>query len=287
MRCDYRRISGTASGAVRRSASPRYTDESVRNDDRHPESPSNLCRRPGNPGHGRHRRRGRRRSPPSAPTGPWRGSSCWAGACICSRSTSFTASCSTRRPRSVSSSSTCSTGSTTGITTRCATGTCSSRRSGSRFPSRRSRSPHCASSCRSVDALIAILGGSVCAYLVFEWLHLTSHVRMSKGRLTRYITRRHARHHYIDHHHWFTVSPGGQLVDKALGSAPAHCAVVPNVHTCGLDADDPRLVRSRLRFGSDTSLVLTASAPAVAWRSRSRGMKPRRRPACGELSCWS
>jgi hypothetical protein len=113
-----------------------------------------------------------------------------------------------------------------------------------------------------VDALIAILGGSICAYLLFEWLHLTSHVRMSKGRLTRYITRRHARHHYIDHHHWFTVSPGGQLVDKALGSAPAHCAVVPNVHTCGLDSDDPRLVRSRLRFGSDTSLVLT-QAPAV------------------------
>jgi hypothetical protein len=107
----------------------------------------------------------------------------------------------------------------------------------------------------AIDAVIAILGGSVCAYLVFEWLHLTSHVRMSKGRLTRYITRRHARHHYVDHHHWFTVSPGGQLVDTALGSDPPNPAVVPNVHTCGLDPDDPRLVRSRLRFGSDTSLI--------------------------------
>src|SRR5688500_7576061 len=46
-----------------------------------------------------------------------------------------------------------------------------------------------------VDTLIAILGGSVCAYLLFEWLHLTSHVRMPKGRMTRHITRRHARHH--------------------------------------------------------------------------------------------
>jgi hypothetical protein len=114
----------------------------------------------------------------------------------------------------------------------------------------------------AIDTLIAILGGSVCAYLLFEWLHLTSHVRTSKGRLARSITRRHARHHYIDHHHWYTVSPGGQLVDKALGSDPATYAVVPNVRTCGLDPDDPRLVRSRIRFGSDTSLIDSPAAVA-------------------------
>jgi hypothetical protein len=32
-----------------------------------------------------------------------------------------------------------------------------------------------------IDTLIAILGGSVCAYLVFEWLHLMSHVRGPRG----------------------------------------------------------------------------------------------------------
>ena len=63
------------------------------------------------------------------------------------------------------------------------------------------------------SALIAVLGGSVPGYLVFEWLHLTSHFRMDKGRLGRYVTRRHAKHHNIDYHHWYTVSPGGQLVD--------------------------------------------------------------------------
>jgi hypothetical protein len=114
---------------------------------------------------------------------------------------------------------------------------------------------------RPIDAVIAILAGSVCAYLVFEWLHLTSHVRTSKGRLGRYITRRHARHHFVDHHHWFTVSPGGQLVDTLLGAAPVSTPVVPNVHTCGLDPNDPRLVRSRLRFGLDTSLI-DGTAPA-------------------------
>jgi hypothetical protein len=112
------------------------------------------------------------------------------------------------------------------------------------------------------SALIAVLGGSVPGYLFFEWLHLTSHFRMEKGRLGRYITRRHAKHHNIDFRYWFTVSPGGQLVDSALGSDPARYAVVPNVLTCGLDRDDPRLVNSRMRFGLDASLTNSPAAPA-------------------------
>jgi hypothetical protein len=111
------------------------------------------------------------------------------------------------------------------------------------------------------DALIAVLGGGVCGYLVFEWLHLTSHFRTSKGRLGRYITRRHAKHHNIDYSHWYTVSPGGQLVDAALGSNPAQYCAVPNVLTCGLDPDDPRLVKSRIRFGMDASLLNNPAAP--------------------------
>lgn len=111
------------------------------------------------------------------------------------------------------------------------------------------------------EALIAIFGGAVCGYLVFEWLHLTSHFRMAKGPLGRYVTRRHAKHHNIDFRYWYTVSPGGQLVDSALGSDPRHYSVVPNVLTCGLDRDDPRLVKSRIRFGLDASLNNTAAAP--------------------------
>ena len=112
------------------------------------------------------------------------------------------------------------------------------------------------------SAIIAVLGGSVTGYLFFEWLHLTSHFRMDKGRLGRYVTRRHAKHHNIDYRYWYTVSPGGQLVDSALGSDPAHYGVVPNVLTCGLDRDDPRFVKSRLRFGLDASLNNSASGPA-------------------------
>lgn len=109
--------------------------------------------------------------------------------------------------------------------------------------------------------LIAAFGGGVTAYLLFEWLHLTSHFRThNKGRLGRYITRRHAKHHHIDYAYWYTVSPGGQLVDSALGSNPASHAVVPNVHTCGLDPQDPRFVRSRERYGMDASLANAAVA---------------------------
>ena len=112
------------------------------------------------------------------------------------------------------------------------------------------------------SALIAVLGGSVCGYLFFEYLHLTSHFRMEKGRLGKYVTRRHARHHNIDYSYWYTVSPGGQFVDAALGSDPAHREVVPNVLTCGLDPDDPRIAKSRLRFGLDSSLTNPSTRPA-------------------------
>ena len=106
------------------------------------------------------------------------------------------------------------------------------------------------------DAVIAALAGGVAAYLLFEWLHLTSHFRMSaKGRLGRYITRRHGKHHHVDYANWYTVSPGGQLVDQALRADPAEYRVVPNVRTCGLDPDDPRLLKSQTRFGFDASLA--------------------------------
>ena len=111
-------------------------------------------------------------------------------------------------------------------------------------------------------ALITVLGGSGCAYLLFEWLHLVSHARIAKGRLGRHVTRRHARHHYIDYGHWYTVSPGGEAVDSALGASPSHAPVVENVRTCGLEPDDPRLVKSRLRFGLDASLGQVSTLPA-------------------------
>ena len=114
------------------------------------------------------------------------------------------------------------------------------------------------------SALIAVLGGSVCGYLVFEWLHLTSHFRMEKGRLGRYVTRRHAKHHNIDYHHWFTVSPGGQLVDTRARLRARALRRRSERADLRSGHDDPRLAKSRLRYGLDASLTNAGRASAGA-----------------------
>jgi hypothetical protein len=110
-------------------------------------------------------------------------------------------------------------------------------------------------------AVVYVYGGGVCAYLLFEWLHLQSHYKSSDcGRLVLGVKRRHARHHYIDHKNWFTVSFGGALVDRALGKDPAVKAKVENVHTCGLAPNDPRLLAARGVFGSRSALAELSAA---------------------------
>ena len=105
-------------------------------------------------------------------------------------------------------------------------------------------------------AIVFVYGGGVAAYLLFEWMHLLSHFRFGNGRpIALWVTRRHAQHHFIDYHSWFTVSPGGNLVDSALGAVPAERVKVPNVRTCGLDENDARLIASRARFGTDNTLA--------------------------------
>lgn len=104
-------------------------------------------------------------------------------------------------------------------------------------------------------AIVFVYGGGVASYLLFEWMHLLSHFNApDRGRLALWVTRRHARHHFIDHHKWFTVSPGGQWVDKVLGASPENPSKQENVRTCGLDENDPRLVAARAHFRRDDSL---------------------------------
>jgi len=118
------------------------------------------------------------------------------------------------------------------------------------------------------QALILVLAGSGSAYLFFEWMHLISHARVTKGRLGRHVTRRHAKHHYIDYSQWFNLSPGGEVVDAALGADRAVPDTVSHVRTCGLDPDDPRLVRSRARFGLDASLANIAAIKTAVTREQ-------------------
>ncbi len=104
-------------------------------------------------------------------------------------------------------------------------------------------------------AVVFVYGGGVAAYLLFEWMHLLSHFNAcARGRLTWAVTRKHARHHFTDFNKWFTVSPGGGLVDKLFGAGPQEAPRVLNTRTCGLDPDDKRFTLARERYGSDRSL---------------------------------
>lgn len=104
--------------------------------------------------------------------------------------------------------------------------------------------------------IVFVYGGGVCSYLLFEWLHLLSHFNtQDRGSIALWITRRHAQHHFIDYNNWFTVSPGGNLVDSLLGADPAERSRVEHARTCGLDPNDPRLVAARAHFRADRTLA--------------------------------
>lgn len=106
-------------------------------------------------------------------------------------------------------------------------------------------------------AFISVYGGGVLAYLVFEWLHLISHYNnQNRSQFALDVTRRHARHHYINHEYWFTVSIGGGLVDTALGSSPEFVSRIENARTCGIDPEDSRFVQARKVFPEDRTLAV-------------------------------
>ena len=106
------------------------------------------------------------------------------------------------------------------------------------------------------QALVFVYGGGVTAYLLFEWCHLVTHFHCSsRSKRVIKMTQDHGRHHHINIHHWYTVSPGGQLVDSALGANPASVIKSENPRTCGLQPDDNRMVAARLKFGEDTTLA--------------------------------
>lgn len=105
-------------------------------------------------------------------------------------------------------------------------------------------------------AYVLVYGGAVTAYVLFEWCHLLSHFHAKKrGPIMLRLTRDHGRHHHINFHNWYTVSPGGQWVDAALGCSPTDFVRSENPQTCGLAPDDPRLLAARRKFGSNRVLA--------------------------------
>jgi hypothetical protein len=109
-------------------------------------------------------------------------------------------------------------------------------------------------------AAFTLIGG-VTTFLFYEWFHMTAHWGGDKIAIEKYVTRLHGQHHYLNYHRWYHVSPGGELIDRVMGTAVDRKELkkqgrVNFLSTLGLKPDDPRLVAARARFASKYGLTL-------------------------------
>jgi hypothetical protein len=108
-------------------------------------------------------------------------------------------------------------------------------------------------------AAIIILVGGVGTFLFYEWFHMTAQLNVPKIWVERHVTTLHNQHHFRDFSKWFHVSPGGQIIDRVMGTAIDREALKSQqrmefIRTMGLSPDDPRLVSARLRFAGKYGL---------------------------------
>ncbi|OAN79392.1 fatty acid hydroxylase [Sulfitobacter sp. EhC04] len=95
--------------------------------------------------------------------------------------------------------------------------------------------------------------GGVAMFMVYEWFHMTAHLNIPKSRAAAHVTRLHNQHHFRDFSKWFHVSPGGLIIDRAMGTDIDREALktrqrIDFIRTLGMRPDDPRLIAARARF---------------------------------------
>ena len=103
-------------------------------------------------------------------------------------------------------------------------------------------------------AAIVLIGGGA-TFLAYEWFHSTAHLPVKKTAVERHVTTLHNQHHFRDFSKWFHVTAGGQIIDRAMGTAIDREAQksksrVEFIRTLGMRPDDPRLVAARHRFAT-------------------------------------
>ncbi len=103
-------------------------------------------------------------------------------------------------------------------------------------------------------AAIVMLGGGA-TFLAYEWFHSTAHLPIRKTAVERHVTTLHNQHHFRDFSKWFHVTAGGEIIDRAMGTAIDREALksqqrIEFIRTLGMRPDDPRLVAARHRFAS-------------------------------------
>lgn len=109
-------------------------------------------------------------------------------------------------------------------------------------------------------ALSIVPAGGVLMFMVYEWFHMTAHLTVPKTRVEQHVTRLHNQHHFRDFSKWFHVSPGGQIIDRVMGTDIDREALksqqrIEFMRTLGLAPDDARLVAARQRFAGKYGLT--------------------------------
>ena len=116
-------------------------------------------------------------------------------------------------------------------------------------------------------AIVAV--GGLATFLGYEWFHMTAHLDLPKTRIERHVTRLHNQHHFRDFSRWFHVSPGGEIIDRAMGTAIDRDSLkaqqrIEFIRTLGMRPDDPRLVAARRQFAETYGLSEKEIARAAA-----------------------
>ncbi|MGJ8616938.1 MAG: sterol desaturase family protein [Sulfitobacter sp.] len=111
--------------------------------------------------------------------------------------------------------------------------------------------------------------GGVLTFMGYEWFHMTAHLNLPKTRIERHVSTLHNQHHFRDFSKWFHVSPGGQIIDRMMGTDIDREALksqqrIEFIRTLGMAPDDPRLVSARARFATKYGLSQTEIARAAA-----------------------
>ena len=109
-----------------------------------------------------------------------------------------------------------------------------------------------------VSVAIVMVGG-VLMFMAYEWFHMTAHLTVPKTGIERHVTTLHNQHHFRDFTKWFHVSPGGEVIDRTMGTAIDRDALktqqrIEFIRTLGMRPDDPRLVSARARFAGKYGL---------------------------------
>jgi hypothetical protein len=116
-------------------------------------------------------------------------------------------------------------------------------------------------------AAVVLVGGAL-TFIAYEWFHATAHLNIPTTAIERHVAKLHNQHHFRDFSKWYHVTAGGEVLDRAFGTAITREALkqqqrIEFIRTMGLRPDDPRLVSARNRFASKYGLTEAEIARAA------------------------